>query len=89
MAQEIFAVGATGAVAITKSDTTTYTPQSGGYLSALYVGGAGDVAIMPVGDTTAVTFSAVPAGTVIPVRCQKVMSTNTTATAIVGLRFGD
>lgn len=71
---------ARGAFAVTKSDSTTFSG-----VRALYVGGAGDVTVMPVDSTTAVTFSAVPAGSILPVRCTKVMSTNTTATLIVAL----
>lgn len=70
---------ALSAVAVTKSDTTLVNCR------ALYVGGAGDVAIIGYDDTVAVTLSAVPAGTLLPIACQKVMSTNTTATLIVAL----
>jgi len=66
--------------AVTKSDTTAYTGMRG-----LYVGGAGDVALMAPGATAAVTFVGVPAGAVLPVQAVKVMSTNTTATSIVAL----
>lgn len=67
------------ALAVTKSDTTIVDCR------ALYVGGAGDVAIIADQDTVAVTLSSVPAGSVLPIACKKVMSTNTTATAIVAL----
>lgn len=66
--------------AVTKSDTTTYSGMRG-----LYVGGAGNVALMAPGASAAVTFTAVPAGTVLPVQAVKVMSTNTTAPALVAL----
>lgn len=69
------------ALAITKSDTTIFNPPVRG----LYVGGLGDVAVVTQ-DGSAVTFTAVPAGTYIPIGLQKVMSTGTTATNIVGLR---
>lgn len=65
--------------AVTPSDSTIVGCR------ALYVGGAGDVAIMANSDTVAVTLSSVPAGTILPIWCQKVMSTNTTATNIVAL----
>lgn len=69
-------------VAITKSDTTLYNPP----LRALYVGGAGDVALLAIGDTIAVTLTAVPVGTTITsVMIEKVMSTNTSATLMVGI----
>lgn len=74
------------AVAITKSDTTVYDNSNMGPLSGLYIGGAGDVAVTTAnGEVT--TFSAVPVGTVLPITCSKVMSTNTTATLILGLRY--
>lgn len=69
-------------VAITKSDTTVYDPP----LKALWVGGAGDVAVIAADDTAAVTISGVNGGQIIPVSISKVMSTNTTATLMVGWR---
>jgi hypothetical protein len=72
---------ATNLVAITKSDSTTYSP----VLRGVYVGGAGDVAIIAAEDSAAVTFTGVPAGTILPVFALKVMSTGTTATNLVGL----
>lgn len=69
--------------AVTPSDTS----DSGefAYVSrALYVGGAGDVvAISPSG--ASVTFSSVPAGTILPIRAKRIAATGTTATAIVYL----
>lgn len=51
---------------------------------ALYVGGAGDVAlVLPSG--TAITFVGVPAGTILPVRCIRVNTSNTDATNMVAL----
>ncbi len=82
MAAEIFAVGARDAVAITKSDVTSYASD---FLDALYVGGAGDVAVVTAGGSTT-TFVGVVAGSIIPVQCQQVLDA-TTATSIVGLRF--
>ncbi len=68
-------------VAITKSDSTIYNPP----LTSLYVGGTGDVALLAYGDTVAVTLSAVPVGkTITEVLISKVMSTNTSATLMVG-----
>ena len=68
--------------AITPSDSTDLTGCRG-----LMVNGAGNVAVKtPYGAsaTTAVTISTVPAGTIIPLRVTRVMSTNTTATLIYG-----
>lgn len=70
------------AVAVTKSDSTTYSPP----FRALWVGGAGNVAVITkASGGSAVTFVGVPAGTMLPVNAYKVMSTNTTATDIVGI----
>jgi hypothetical protein len=66
---------------ITKSDSTTYDPP----IRALYVGGTGNISVDMAGGQTAVLFSTIPAGTIIPVTAVKVNSTNTTATTIVGL----
>jgi hypothetical protein len=73
---------ATDAVAITKSDSTNLTTSC---IRAIYVGGTGDVAVIGLNGTVAVTFSAVPAGTILPIMPSKVMSTNTTATLLIGL----
>jgi hypothetical protein len=69
------------AVAVPKSDSTVYDPS----LKSLWVGGVGDVAVRMKGSQTIVTFTAVAAGTRLPVNVDKVMSTNTSATLIVGL----
>lgn len=68
------------AQAITKSDSTTYNPTR-----ALYVGGTGDVAVKMAGDGGTVTFSTVPAGTVLHIRVTQILSTGTSATTIVAL----
>lgn len=66
--------------AITASDSTNFSFNVRG----IYVGGAGAVAAVTEGGT-AVTFAAVPAGTILPIRAIRVNSTNTTATSLVGL----
>lgn len=66
------------AVAITKSDTETNA------FSGIYVGGAGNVTVVTE-DGTNVTFNAVPVGTILPIRTQKVMDA-TTATLLVGFK---
>jgi len=61
---------------ITKSDSTTYDPMPRG----LYVGTAGDVVLEAHaldGTLATVTFKAVPAGTVLPVRYTKVKAAST------------
>lgn len=70
---------ASNAVAVTKSDATVLTTTR-----ALYIGGAGDVAVTMAGGGN-VTFSAVPVGTLLPLRVTKVLSTGTTATLILAL----
>ena len=66
------------AVAITKSDTESNT------FSSIYVGGTGAVAV-ETEDGTTVTFSAVPVGTIIPIRTRRVLAA-TTATLLVGFK---
>lgn len=66
------------AVAVTKSDSVEQN------FAGLYIGGTGDVAVKGIGGV-AVTFSAVPVGTFLPIAVNRVMSTNTTATLILGL----
>ena len=65
---------------VTKSDTSIVD------FDALWVGGAGNVAIVDkAGRTT--TISGVLAGQILPMSGSKVMSTNTTATLIVALKY--
>lgn len=71
---------AVGAEVITKSDSVNFSKLSRG----IYVGGAGDVAVV-FRDGTVVTFSSVPAGFLLPVQAIRVNSTNTTATLMVAL----
>jgi hypothetical protein len=70
-----------GAVAVTKSDVTTYDPP----LRGLYLDGAGTVTITFVDGST---FTGSPAtGVFHPIAgIYKVMSTGTSATGIVGFR---
>lgn len=70
------------AIAVTPSDSTKMSGVG------FYVGGAGNVAVMPyeqegASSPTAVTFIAPPVGTVIRMNFSRIMSTNTTATNIV------
>lgn len=68
------------AVVVTPTDGTQVGPFMG-----LYVGGAGDVALVPTGSVAPVIFKAVPAGTLLPVSFQGINATLTTATNLVGL----
>lgn len=70
----------TKVVAVTKSDATVYNPP----LRAVYVGGSGDLAVIAADDTSAVTLVSLMAGIWHPIECKQIMSTNTTATDIVG-----
>jgi hypothetical protein len=67
------------AAAVTKSDSTVLDCR------AFYVGGAGNVAIKTDASATAVTLTACIVGQIYPIRSYNIMSTNTTATAIVAL----
>ena len=52
--------------------------------NALYVGGAGNVVALLRDDVNPVTFTAVPAGTILPIYVKKVLPA-TTATSILAL----
>jgi len=67
-------------VAVTPHDTTNLTVPA----RALYVGGAGNLVAIN-GSGTAVTFTGLLAGTILPIRTTRVNATNTTASAIVAL----
>jgi hypothetical protein len=68
------------AIDITKSDTTRVNCR------AIYVGGAGDVALKTTADATVVTFKAPPVGTILPIVIDggSVMAA-TTATLLIAL----
>lgn len=68
------------AEAVTPHDTNQLTNVSRG----LYVGVGGDVTVLTAGGQT-VLFKAVPAGTVLPIRINRVNSTGTTATNMVSI----
>jgi fucose permease len=68
----------TDAAVITKSDTADNT------YSAIYVGGTGHLTVVTERGST-VLISAIPAGTLIPLRVSKVLAA-TTATLLVGLK---
>lgn len=53
-------------------------------IRAIYVGGDGDIEVTQRNGTT-VVFKNAKAGSVIPIVCTHVLSTNTTATNLVGL----
>jgi len=51
----------------------------------IWVGGAGNLVLIMLRTGTTHTFSAVPAGTLLPFRATKVVRTGTTATLLVGV----
>lgn len=67
-----------GAV-ITKHDTDPNEYRS------LWIGGAGNVNLRFMGDTGNTLISGIPAGTLLPFAVKLVLSTNTSATLMVGL----
>lgn len=67
--------------AVTPADGTDLDPIP----RALWVGSAGNIAIIAADDSSAVTLVAVAAGTQLNIRAKRVMSTNTTAGSIVAL----
>lgn len=69
-------------VAVTKSDSTTYSPP----LDALWCNETGTVTVVD-GSGTSGVFEIGVAGQVIPVRIAKVMSTGTDGTNFTGLRY--
>lgn len=71
---------ADNAEAVTPHDTTILANRSRG----LYVGTAGNVAVKMINGQT-VTFANVPAGSLLPIRVESVLSTGTTASNIVRL----
>lgn len=71
--------------AVTPSDTVNLPAGCRG----LYIGGSGNIALLGNERTgtglTPVTFTGVPAGTVLPCGPLRVFATNTTATLIIAL----
>lgn len=68
------------AAVLTKSDTDELVKAS----RALYIGGTGNVNVVTVSGET-VLISALPVGTILPLRIKQLLSTNTTATLVVAL----
>jgi hypothetical protein len=74
-------VSAAGFAASVTPSTAVFDPPT----RALYVGSAGDVAVrMHLGQSTA-TFAAVPAGTMLPINVDQVLSSGTSSTNILRL----
>lgn len=79
-AAHVFA-SATSSGAVTKSDATVLD------FNAIFVGTGGDVAIKHTEGGTAVTYPGVASGSILPVAGVRVMSTNTTASGMVWMKF--
>lgn len=65
---------------ITASDATKFHKPT-----TVYVGVTGNVAVKDWETGTSITYVAVPAGSVVPVLVEQVLSTGTTATSLVGI----
>lgn len=69
-------------ISVTPSDSTDL---SIGFSRAIFVGGAGNLAVTMI-DGTALTFTGVVAGSILPIAVTRIKSTGTTATNIVALK---
>jgi hypothetical protein len=73
---------ASKAFAITPNDSTDLADVTRG----LYTGTGGTIVCILNGDSASVTFTNVPAGTVLPLRVKRVLATGTTSSmALIGL----
>ena len=87
MAEFLFNGPVAKAVAVTPDDANDL---AAGATRALYIGGAGNIVVIMrderrYGGTNTVTFTGVPAGTILPISVARVAATLTTATAIIAL----
>ena len=71
---------AAGAIAVTPHDSTNLTNPTRG----IYVGGDGNLTVVMV-DGGVVLFTAAKAGSVLPIRVNRVNATGTSATGLVAL----
>lgn len=69
------------AAAITPHDTNALAAVTNG----IYVGGTGAITLRPVNSPADVVFTAIPVGSILPIRASHVRATGTTATNLVGL----
>ena len=77
-ATQLSSLVADTAATVTTSDTGPNV------FTRLYIGGAGNVAVVTEAGNT-VTFTAVPVGTQLEIRVKQILATGTTATNIVGM----
>lgn len=69
---------------LTKSDTEDIPQVNGQYPRALYIGGTGHITVLDL-EGESCLISALPVGTILPIRATRLMSTGTTATLVVAL----
>jgi hypothetical protein len=74
-------VPASGGEAVTPHNTNYFAKMA----RALYVGTGGNIVVVLADGTTTLTFVAVPTGSILPIVCSRVNSTNTTASDIIAL----
>lgn len=67
---------------VTPSDTVNFDGDQ--LCRGLYIGGTGAITVVDENDVTTL-FSALPAGSLLPIRCKRVNATATDATLIVAL----
>jgi hypothetical protein len=51
----------------------------------IYVGAAGDVAVVPANGGSPVVFAGVAAGTILPIQVSRIRTTGSTSTSIIAL----
>lgn len=69
---------------LTPSNTEDVPKIDGRGPRCIYVGGTGHITSLDAAGTS-VVISAIPVGTILPIRPTRIMSTGTTATLIVGI----
>lgn len=69
---------------VAPSDSTDLA-LNGVYPRAIYVGGAGNLAVVSVDDEAAVTLNGIATGVAHAIAAKKIMATGTTATGIVAV----
>lgn len=75
---------AAGSIAVTPSNSVSYSGANGTIARGLYVGGAGNVTLVDYNGNVTL-FTAVPVGTILPIAHTRVNVTGTTATNMVAL----
>lgn len=66
------------------NDTDTFVDVQGVPVPvAVYVGGGGNITVLPFGAATAVTFTNFPSGSVLPIMVRRVNLTGLTATNLI------